>query len=192
MPVFRTVKDQQSGSIRLEAVHQPIYDSATLSASASVAFFQNPAGKTGLDTNLQTAGQLSWPKRFSVRALLQNNAPGTVIFTDLSALLARASIKLSVGEKVYLTLPAFVIPAGVSLEVAFVTGAAAPAAPANGINVGNHGKGDQKNVYSLLHSVYIPPVQNFGLTLDIATGFTPSASFKSWWFLEGELLREIQ
>jgi hypothetical protein len=192
MPVFRTVKDQQSGSIRLEAVHQPLYDSATPTASSSTSFFQNPAGKTAFDSNLQTAGQLSWPKRFSVRALRQVCALGTVLFTDLSAYLARASIKLSVGEKVYLTLPAFVVPAGVSMEVAYVTGAAAPAAPANGINVGNHGRGDQRNVYSLLHSVYIPPVQNFGLTLDIATGYTPATAFKIHWFLEGELLREIQ
>lgn len=192
MPVFRTVTDQQKGSIRLEAVHQPLYDSALITGAASISFFQNPANKSSVDTNLQTAGQLSWPKRFSIRALRQVVQFGAIQYTQMASYLNNSSVRLAVGEKPYLTLPVFVIPSGVSLEVAFVTGAAAPTAPANGQNFANHGRGDQRNIYSLLHSIYLPPVQNFNLTLDIGSGYTHAANFKVWWFLEGELLREIQ
>lgn len=192
MPVFRTVKDARTGNVRLEAIHQPLFDSALITASATISFFQNPAGRPAIETNLPTAGQLSWPKRFSIRALRQVAAPGLTLFTDFAAFLAKASYKVVVGEKQYLSIPAFLLTAGTGLEAAFVTGAAAPAAPANGQTYSNHGRPEQRNIYSLLHSIYIPPVQNFSVTLDIASGFTASTAFRLWLFLEGELLREIQ
>lgn len=192
MPVFRTVKDARQGSVRLEAIHQPLYDSASITASATVSFFQNPAGRPPIQTNLTTAGQLSWPKRFSIRALRQVAAPGIAIYTDFAQFLARATYLVRVGEKNYLQIPAFLLTAGTGIEVAFVTGAAAPTAPATGQNFFNHGWPEQRNIYSLLHSIYIPPVQNFQVTLDIASGFTAVVAFTLWLFLEGELLREIQ
>lgn len=193
MPVFRTVKDASKGSVRLEAIHQPLYDSSTISASGTVSFFQNPAGRSALNTNLTTAGQLSWPKRFSVRALRQVTSPGKTLFTDMANFLANADYKVVVGEKTYLQVPAFLLTAGTGLEAALVTGAAAPLAPANGQTYANHGRPEQRNIYSLLHSIYIPPVQNFSVTLNIASGFTiASPFFVLWLFLEGELLREIQ
>lgn len=192
MPVFRTVKDARQGSVRLEAIHQPLFDSANITASASVSFFQNPAGRPAIETNLTTAGQLSWPKRFSIRALRQVAAPGIAIYTDFAQFLARASYTVRVGEKNYLQLPAFLLTAGTGVEATFLAGAAAPLAPANGQTFFNHGRPEQRNIYSLLHSIYLPPVQNFAVTLDIAAGFTASVAFRLWIFLEGELLREIQ
>lgn len=192
MPVFRTVKDARTGNVRLEAIHQPLFDSASITASATISFFQNPAGRPAIETNLPTAGQLSWPKRFSIRALRQVAAPGLTLFTDFASFLSKASYKVIVGEKQYLSIPAFLLTAGTGLESVFVTGAAAPTAPANGQTYSNHGRPEQRNIYSLLHSIYIPPVQNFSVTLDIASGFTAATAFRLWLFLEGELLREIQ
>lgn len=192
MPVFRTVKDARQGSVRLEAIHQPLFDSANLTASATVSFFQNPAGRPAIETNLTTAGQLSWPKRFSIRALRQVAAPGIAIYTDFATFLARASYAVRVGEKNYLSIPAFLLTAGTGVEAVFLAGAAAPLAPANGQTFFNHGRPEQRNIYSLLHSIYLPPVQNFAVTLDIAAGWTASVPFRLWIFLEGELLREIQ
>lgn len=192
MPVFRTVKDARTGNVRLEAIHQPLFDSASITASATISFFQNPAGRPAIETNLPTAGQLSWPKRFSIRALRQVAAPGLTLFTDFASFLSKASYKVVVGEKQYLSIPAFLLTAGTGLEAPFVTGAAAPVAPATGQTYVNHGRPEQRNIYSLLHSIYIPPVQNFSVTLDIASGFTAGTAFRLWLFLEGELLREIQ
>lgn len=191
MPVFRTVKDARQGSVRLEAIHQPLYDSSSITASGTISFFQNPAGRSTLNTNLSTAGQLSWPKRFSIRALRQVTSPGLTLFTSLAAFLALADYRVTVGEKNYLQIPAFLLTAGTGLEAQFVTGAAAPTAPATGQTYGNLGRPEQRNIYSLLHSIYIPPVQNFTVVLNIASGLTVT-SFTLWLFLEGELLREIQ
>lgn len=60
MPVFRTVKDARQGSIRLEAIHQPLYDSVTITAAVvNQLFSQGSNNRSALLTNLQTAGQLS-------------------------------------------------------------------------------------------------------------------------------------
>lgn len=191
MPVFRTVTDAQSGEIKLEAIHQPLYDSQEISAAGDVSFFQNPAGRSSFATNLRTAGQLSWPKRFSIKALRQVPA-FTAVMTDLQTYFSDSVLKIDVGEKNYLTLPAFVVTAGTGLEAQLVTGNAAPAAPANGETYANVGRPNQQNIYSLIHSIYIPPVQNFAVTLNVATGAAPSSAFDLHIFLEGELLREIQ
>jgi hypothetical protein len=131
-------------------------------------------------------------ERFSVRALRQVASPGKTLFTDFANFLAAAQYTVRVGEKTYLQAPAFLLTAGTGLEAQFITGAAAPTAPANGQSYVNHGRPEQRNIYSLLHSIYIPPVQNFAVTLDIASGFTATVTFTLWLFLEGELLREIQ
>jgi len=189
MPVFRTVSDANQGEIKLEAIHQPLYDSQAIAVAGTVSYFQNPAGRGKLLTNVSTAGQLSWPKRFSVKAIRQVPA-FTAIFTDLQTLLTTTLFTLDVGEKNYLTLPLFILTAGVGLEAQFLTGLAAPAAPATGQTYGTVGRPEQRNIYSLIHSVYIPPVQNFNVQLTVGTAGASSVTI--YIFLEGELLREIQ
>lgn len=191
MPVFRTVTDAQQGEIKLEAVHQPLYDSSAVTAAGRITFFQNPAGRSRFATNLQTAGQLSWPKRFSIRALRQVPAFDTVL-TDLQAFFSDSLYTITVGDKPYLELPAFIITAGTGLEAQFLTGTAAPAAPATGETYATVGRPNQQNIYSLIHSIYLPPVQNFSVSLDIGAAAAPSNPFVLHVFLEGELLREIQ
>jgi hypothetical protein len=190
VPVFRSVTDQNSGEIKLEAIHQPLYDSASILAATGVySYFQNPSGRSAFETNLQTAGVLSWPKRFSIKAIRQVPAFGA-LWSDLVLFFSNATLQISVGEKTYLTLPAFMVTAGVGLEGQTLVGAAAPGAPTNSINYANNGRPNQQNIYSLVHSVFIPPVQNFSVTLTVGTA--PANAFRNHLFLEGELLREIQ
>jgi len=189
MPVFRTVKDARQGSIRLEAIHQPLYDSVALTTQTSVTLFSlGNNGRSALLTNLQTAGQLSWPKRFSIRAVRQTLGYAAIAsYADAAAFMQRGSYKVQVGEKVYLTIPAFILTAGTGLEQQTVV--PAPALTASTVYA-NLGRPEQRNIYSLLHSIYLPPVQNFFVQLDIASGLSITATLHL--FLEGELLREIQ
>lgn len=192
MPVFRTVTDAQSGDIKLEAVHQPIYDSAVINAAGIKSFFQNPAGRSQLQTNVATAGQLSWPKRFSIKAF--RAVPSfSALATDLLSYFDNTIFRCNVGEKQYLVCPAMLITPGTGLEIQLLTGAAAPVAPANGQNYARHGRPEHRNIYALIHSIYIPPVQNFVVSLEVGAGVTLSTNgFTAWVYLEGELLREIQ
>lgn len=190
MPVFRTVSDARSGNIRLEAVHQPLYDQGTLNAVGDTSYFTSNANKTKAQTNLVQGGALPWPKRFSIRALRQVPQSGTATFSNYALYVANSFISLVVGEKNYLTVPSILITAGTGLENAFVTGAAAPLAPANGNNFVNHGRPEQRNIYSLLHAIYIPPIQNFSATITVGTAIGTATVV--WLVLEGELLREIQ
>jgi hypothetical protein len=132
---------------------------------------------------------LSWPKRFSIRALRQVSAVGSTLFTDFASFLLRSLYVVTVGEKPYLTIPAFLITAGTGLEAQTLVPATATT---TGTVVSNHGRPDQRSIYGLLHSIYLPPVQNFSVQLQIQNGLSLSPGFKLWLFLEGELLREIQ
>ncbi len=191
MPVFRTVTDAQSGEIKLEAVHQPLYDNAAITGAGVYSFFQNPAGRSQLLTNVTTAGQLSWPKRFSIKAL--RCVPSfNATATNLLSYFDNSIFRMVVGEKNYLTVPALMITPGVGLEIQLLTGAAAPLTPANGQNYARHGRPEHRNIYSLIHSVYIPPVQNFVVSLEVLSTVSITGTISMWTFLEGELLREIQ
>lgn len=188
MPVFRTVKDQQKGSIRLEAIHQPLYDRATITAAGNLSFFQNPAGRSLLETNVTTAGQLSWPKRFSIKAVRQVPAAVT-LFADLQSYVDNTFLTIVVGEKSYLTLPAIVITAGCGIEIQQQEADTTAAAD---ISYATLGRPNQQNIYSLIHSIFIPPVQNFNVSLNVGAGVSIGTAFTLHMFLEGELLREIQ
>ncbi len=191
MPVFRTVKDARQGSIRLEAIHQPLYDSVTITAATvNQLFSQGSNNRSALLTNLQTAGQLSWPKRFSIRAVRQVlGYASQALYSDCIIYLQRTFYRVVVGEKTYLTLPAFILTAGTGLEVQTVTPKTATTA---GAAYANLGRPEQRNIYSLLHSIYLPPVQNFYVEQNCASGTTITSGLVVHLFLEGELLREIQ
>ena len=69
MPVFRQASDAAQGDVKLEAITQPLYDQATVASGASTtSFFQAPGGRSFLFTNVESAGSLTWPKRYSVKA----------------------------------------------------------------------------------------------------------------------------
>ncbi len=192
MPVYRQADDAAQGDVKLEAITQPLYDNQSIVTGAStVSYFQNPAGRSALFTNIETAGALTWPKRYSIKAF--RLAPSFAAAAEnLQSFYATGTFTLRVGEKNYFVSPTFLLTPGVGLEVAFITGNAAPAAPANGINTAHNGRPDHRNIYILQHAVWLPSVQNFRVIIDMASTFSSSATLSVWVLLEGELFREIQ
>lgn len=192
MPVYRQADDAAQGDVKLEAITQPLYDNQTIATGASTtSFFQNPSGRSRLFTNLETAGALTWPKRFSVKAFRVCPSFASV-GQDLQSFYSNGSFTFRVGEKDYFVAPLFILTPGCGLEVFLITGAAAPAAPANSINTAHNGRPEHRNIYILQHAVWLPSVQNFRAVIDMASTFSASTSQSIWVFLEGELFREIQ
>ncbi len=192
MPVFRQASDAAAGDVKLEAITQPLYDNATIATGASTtSFFQAPGGRSRLFTNVETAGSLTWPKRYSIKAFRVVPAPVTAA-EDVVAFHGNGFFVLRVGEKDYFVAPLNLLTPGVGIQVWNILGAAAAAAPANGTNVAQNGEPNHRNIYILQHSIWLPSVQNFRCVIEMAATFTTSASISTWVYLEGELFREIQ
>lgn len=192
MPVYRQASDAAQGDVKLEAITQPLYDAQTIATGASTSsFFQNPNGRSLFFTNVETAGSLTWPKRYSVKAF--RLVPTTAARAEnIQAFYANGYFTFRVGEKNYFVSPNVLITPGVGLLVWNILGVAAATAPANGLNVATNGEANHRNIYILQHAVWLPSVQNFRAVLDMLTTFVTSASIDTWCYLEGELFREIQ
>lgn len=192
MPVFRQASDAAQGDVKLEAITQPLYDGQTIATGASTtSFFQNPNGRSRFFTNLETAGSLTWPKRYSVKAFRIVPSPAAAA-QNVQNFYANGYFVFRVGEKDYFTSPLHLLTPGVGLQVWNILGAAAAAAPAAGLNVAQNGEPNHRNIYILQHSVWLPSVQNFRAIVEMLSTFTTSASIDVWTYLEGELFREIQ
>jgi hypothetical protein len=212
MPVFQPSADAASGQVNLEALSQPLYDFQSVVGGAVTAFYQQPNGRSLLFTNLESAGSLTWPKRFSVKAFRFVPAANAAA-ADLVTLYTLAFARLKVGEKDYFVSPLFLITPGVGLEVsatAAVTGGTATpgnfgAAAANFLapaTLLHNGRPDHRNIYVLQHQVWIPSVQNFTFRVEMNSGafggtstngtVTTATSVGAYVFLEGEYFREVQ
>lgn len=192
MPVFRQASDAAQGDVKLEAITQPLYDEQDIVTGAStVSFFQNPNGRSRFFTNLETAGSLTWPKRFSVKAFRLVPSPAALA-QNVQSFYANGYFVFRVGEKDYFVSPTHLITPGVGLLVWNLIGAAAPLAPANGYNVATNGESNHRNIYILQHSIWLPSVQNFRAIVEMLSTFSTTATIPTWCYLEGELFREIQ
>jgi hypothetical protein len=192
MPVYRQASDAAQGDVKLEAITQPLYDQQTIATGGSTTtYFQNPNGRSSFFTNLQTAGSLTWPKRYSIKAFRLVPTPSARA-ENIQNFYASGSLIFTVGEKPYFTSPIILITPGCGLLVWNILGAGAATAPANGLNVATNGEANHRNIYILQHSVWLPSVQNFSIVLNMNATFSTSASIDVWFFLEGELFREIQ
>ena len=192
MPVYRQADDAATGDVKLEAITQPYYDQATIATGGSTtSFFQQPNGRALLFTNLESAGSLTWPKRYSIKAFRIVPSPASLA-ENLVNFYAQGTFTFRVGEKNYFVSPVVLITPGVGLLVWNLVGAAAPAAPANGFNVATNGEANHRNIYILQHPIWLPSVQNFRGVIDMAAAFATTASLGIWMFIEGELFREIQ
>jgi hypothetical protein len=190
--MFRQASDAQAGDVKLEAISQPLYDAENVVTGASTTvFFQNPAGRSRLFTNLETTGSLTWPKRFSVKAF-RLVTPPSADARDVFSILSNGWFTFRVGEKDYFVTPNFLLTPGVGIETALITGAAAPIAPVAGLNYGHNGRADHRNLYTLQHSIWIPSVQNFRGQMDMVAANVLVATASVYVFLEGEYFREIQ
>lgn len=192
MPVYRQASDAAAGDVKLEAITQPIYDEADIVTGASITvYFQNPAGRSKLFTNVESAGSLTWPKRYAIKAFRIVPSPAAAA-QNIQAFYANGYFNFRVGEKDYFTAPLHLITPGCGLLVWNILGAAAALAPATGLNVATNGEANHRNLYVLQHGVWLPSVQNFRGTIEMASTFTTSATIPVWVYLEGELFREIQ
>lgn len=192
MPVFRQASDAAAGDVKLEAITQPLYDNQDIASGAGTySFFLNPAGRPRLFTNMESAGSLTWPKRFNIKAIrLVPNPAGSAV--AVVAFHANGSFTLRVGEKDYFVAPNWLLTPGVGYELYLLTGAAAPAAPATGTVYAHNGRPEHRNIYILQHAIWLPSVQNFRAVVDMAATYTPAVTLSTWVMLEGELFREIQ
>lgn len=192
MPVYRQASDASQGDVKLEAITQPLYDQQTIATGGSTtSYFQNPNGRSNFFTNLETAGSLTWPKRYSIKAFRLVPSPSARA-ENIQNFYSAGTFTLRVGEKNYFVSPIVLITPGCGLLVWNILGAGAASAPANGLNVATNGEANHRNIYILQHAVWLPSVQNFRCILDMLATFSTSASIDAWIFLEGELFREIQ
>jgi hypothetical protein len=191
MPLYREASDAAQGDVKLEAITQPLYDNQTIATGAqSVQFFTSGSnGRSRLFTNVETAGTLSWPKRFNVKAFRFVPAPNADAAGTIS-LYVNGYSTLVVGEKKYFESPNFLITPGVGLEISLLTNTTA--VTGTNANYVHNGRPDHRNLYVLQHPVWIPSVQNFRYQIDTNASFATTASISAWVFLEGEFFREIQ
>lgn len=192
MPVFRQASDAAQGDVKLEAITQPLYDQLTVPTGASTqSFFQAPGGRSFLFTNLESAGSLTWPKRYSVKAFrLIPNPAG--LADDVILFHANGHFVFRVGEKNYFVAPNFLLTPGIGYEIFLLTGGAAPAGPVQGVNYAHNGRPEHRNIYILQHSIWLPSVQNFRAMVEMAATYTADGNLDVWVMLEGEQFREIQ
>lgn len=106
MSDFRDVNDskpeggKRERKSRLERIVQPLYDTQLQRDSYPIVFFQSPDGRPSSQTNVQTVGKLSWPKRFQITGIqfdfshpIGNKTAGNLTATII------------VGDKRYFSLP---------------------------------------------------------------------------------------
>jgi hypothetical protein len=192
MPVFRQASDAAQGDVKLEAITQPLYDEQDIATGASTtSFFQNPQGRSRFFTNLETAGSLTWPKRYSIKAFRIVPTPAAAA-QNIQNFYANGNMTFRVGEKDYFVAPLHLVTPGCGLLVWNILGAAAALAPANTLNVATNGEANHRNIYILQHAIWLPSVQNFRGIIDMIATFSTSATIATWMYLEGELFREIQ
>ncbi len=167
MPDFINFKDGEHGELRLEVIRQPLYDTYEGLLHSAVSFFQNPAGRGLAQTNLYTAGQLSWPKRFYVdKLVVQFDA------VPASKYLKEFSLRFVLGEKMYHTIPLknmHEVRKG-RWEYAIEQPSHDPKRPSG---------------------IYIPAIQNFRLILDCGK-YAQTKKHEVRAELHGSLCREIQ
>jgi hypothetical protein len=138
------VKDHRKGGVRLEKGRRSIYDTQPWAAHSTICFFHNPNGRSEAYTNMRTAGQFTWPKRF----LLDGIRISLSKVVDIS----KASFYFQIGEKLYFNLPLMNMERDDDVEK---DAAAAPGLPP--IRLKHLG---------ITPSLYIPPVQHFSLVLN--------------------------
>lgn len=201
---FGTFKDTlDDKDVRLEVIDQPLYDAQTVvnpcflsrrereqafrKDGIQVVFFQTPGGRHLSEVNVQTAGQLSWPKRFYIRGIAfsfdRPLAPKQV--DEMYA-------TLTIGEKNYLTLPLAEFHYrqdnidGERAMFRHIIGKTYNVAEEEMLANYN---GPKKGFKSPAASIYIPPVQNF--TVKLTMGKTIGGEMEVRCRLDGLLAREI-
>lgn len=180
---YVTVSDGTVGDVRLEKIRCPLYDTQVqtnifdlpagrreehLHNPPAITFFQNPNGRSSAFTNMQSSGQLCWPKRFDIDGM----RVGISELVDVG----EAYLDLRIGEVRCLSIPLKNMERDDDVSKDLANCPVLPRMRFKHVGIDP--------------PLYIPPVQNFRVTL-----FTGSKSFGSAEIrvqLDGFLYREIQ
>lgn len=179
-----------------ELITQGLYDSASIATAATSAVFFGGANTNNLLlSNVPQASQLSHPKFFRVGGFrlipdanvltTANLTPYASIVEDYVRMFYGGYYTFTIGAlKNYLTVPMFMLPAGVGFQSANPTGS----------NVGytfSNGNPIFSAFYRLKHWISIPPLQAFGGNLTWPTALTLNNTCRVWNWLDGEFGREV-
>jgi hypothetical protein len=191
----------------MEVINQPVYDSASFSAGATITgptvLFQTPIGqssKTLAQTNMTKAGQLEQPQKLVIRAIdlwISNNS----LITDVLNMLVNWSFVLTVGKKPMLEVPLLNLTAGRGVI-------ATAAAQLGTLTTGNipftsvsNGIPDPRSVFTLNQPIVIEGGEGFSVKITPETSFQfvastgvnpPGNGAQLYVFLDGELYRGVQ
>ena len=182
----------------VEPIVQPLYDSGDMATTTTqIQYFKTPVGqggKTLVDTNMDTAGQLSNPKLFVISGFrvhaTQKLTQAIARATDLASLLHGSFFSFDIGGnfKNYLRIPTFAVPSGFG-----VTGYADLGTSTAFTGMVTNGMPNIHNYYSIAkYPLGIPPLQSFEATLNFPVALSSiDATTKVWVFLWGVLGREV-
>lgn len=173
----------------IERFTQPIYDRQTIATSATTRlnFFQDPGGKTELQTNVTVAGQLPAPKIFGITGQGLAFDGNTVLLTDdvdLKLILWDGFYRLFIGSKDYLVLPIFMLPTNYGID-----GYAATTTGTTDHKANWHAGPMFSNRRAVLT---ISPQQEFHTELNFPAAPTLTTARDVWSILYGEFGREVQ
>lgn len=171
-----------------ETLTQPLYDSTTIANGAigTVTFFQDITGKNVFQTSMLANAILPYPRQFLVQGISVNPDPATTI-ADMQAILGGAALQFFIGDKEYLTCPAFFAPGGTGVSGFADTTAAVSIQQANNGWEHPNARLCLKPPGQLLQSQ-----ENFKAVLQIPTALALVATRRVWIFLWGLQLRAVQ
>jgi hypothetical protein len=160
-------RDRTEEHRRLEVLWYHIYDTHNLMrehGNDRYSFFQNPAGRSILQTNVSTAGQLSFPKRFYIWELMfqLDDLKHHILIED-----AVASIRIGEANCLRTPISAFLQRPG-------------------------FGNDSVQYFLPLCRHLLIPSVQNFVVGIDCGKPVLFPSPVPLRCFLGGYLCREVQ
>lgn len=164
---------------KLQPLWLPLYDTQLISGVGSFSFFQNPSKYDGTVTNVDTAGQLMWPKRFS--------AVGVRFEFDRVVALDGIIARISVGETNYWKASLSTLHRYQTAETRIHLGAAF-GPYANQSLEAVVAVEEKEGIKSKLVPIFIPPVTNFRVEVNVSAAIEP-VNVRA--ILDGTLWREV-
>lgn len=177
-----------------ELVTNPLYDSASVATLPTQIQFFIGANPSNLAlSNVILNGQLPNPKFARIggfRIVFGQNilgATGVGQLQDITNLLYTGAFQFVIGNlKEYLTVPAFMLPAGVGVMVSAdrTTAEATAGTLLNGQPIFG-------SSYRIRHIISLPPLQQFGARITYVTAPTLVTTQRAWLVCDAELGREV-
>lgn len=177
-----------------EMISNPLYDQVTLATGFTVgSWFIGANAQNKVLSNVPQNGILSHPKFARLggfRVVHDQSIIGASVTAqkaDILAVYYSTFVSFRIGDlKDYLTVPTWFLPAGVGIVMYSDTGAVAAAS-----HTFTNGWPVFGNFFRLKHLLSIPPLQQFGATINANAAVTLGASQKLWFVADAELGREV-